>query len=67
MTKYNKERVIGLDIIRLGLVLLIYLFHSHMHYKCDYWKFNDFISMGAIAMTAFFMLSGYSLHIADGG
>lgn len=67
MTKYNKERVIGLDIIRLGLVLLIYLFHSHMHYKCDYWKFNDFISMGAISMTAFFMLSGYSLHIADGG
>lgn len=59
-------RIIGLDIIRISLMLLIYLFHSHMHYHCDYGLLNSFISMGAIAMTAFFMLSGYSLHIADG-
>ena len=35
-----------------------------MHFECEYGVFNRFISMGAIAMTAFFMLSGYSLHLA---
>jgi len=59
-------RIVGLDIIRISLMLLIYLFHSHMHYHSEYGILNSFISMGAIAMTAFFMLSGYSLHIADG-
>lgn len=55
-------RIIGLDIIRISLMLLIYLFHSHMHYHCDYGLLNSFISMGAIAITAFFMLSGYSFQ-----
>lgn len=31
--------------------------------KFDYGYFNPFIGMGAIAMTGFFMLSGYSLFI----
>lgn len=57
-----KKRIIGLDVLRIFLAVLIYLFHSHMHFKCDYFLFNPFISMGAIAMTGFFMLSGYILH-----
>jgi len=34
-----------------------------MHY--DYGYLNPFISMGAIAMTGFFMLSGYSLYLSS--
>ena len=60
----RKSRNIGLDIVRISLVLLVFLFHSNMHFECEYGIFNRFISMGAIAMTAFFMLSGYSLHLA---
>lgn len=59
----RNQRNIGLDIMRISLALLIFLFHFHMHFDCEYGVFNRFISMGAIAMTAFFMLSGYSLHI----
>ena len=63
---YNKNRVIGLDIFRISLVLLIFLFHSRIHIGCSYGMFNYFISRGAIAMTAFFMLSGYSLTLVYG-
>ncbi len=37
-----------------------------MHINCSYGIFDPFISMGAIAMTAFFMLSGYSLYLSSG-
>lgn len=57
-------RYIGLDLIRIALALLIYLFHSHTHFMCDYSIFNDFIRMGAISMTGFLMLSGYCLHLS---
>lgn len=56
-------RFVGLDLIRIALALLIFLFHSHIHFKCDYYFFNDFIRMGAISMTGFLMLSGYCLHL----
>lgn len=36
-----------------------------MHFGCDYYFLNVFIRMGAIAMTVFFMLSGYSLHLSN--
>ena len=32
-----------------------------MHIGCDYGILNGFISMGATFMTAFFLLSGFSL------
>lgn len=57
-------RLIGLDIMRIALAFLIYLFHSQMHFNCDYYFFNEFVSLGAISMTGFFMLSGYCLHIS---
>ncbi|MCQ2351322.1 MAG: acyltransferase family protein, partial [Paludibacteraceae bacterium] len=63
---HNKNRVFGLDIFRISLVLLIFLFHSHIHIGCSYGIFNYFVSRGAIAMTAFFMLSGYSLTLVYG-
>ncbi len=58
-------RIIGLDIMRVSLALLIFLFHSQMHFGCNYYFLNDFVRMGAIAMTGFFMLSGYSLHLSS--
>ena len=61
-----KKRLIGLDLFRIGLAILVLTFHSIMHIGCDYGKFRPFVSVGAIAMTAFFMLSGYSLHYVYG-
>jgi len=62
---YN--RVIGLDILRIAMAFLIYLFHSNCHLGCTYSFMTDFISVGAIAMVGFFMLSGYALNLSYGG
>lgn len=59
-----ENRIIGLDFIRILLVLLIFAFHSQIHFDCYYYWLNDFVRMGAIAITAFFMLSGYSLILS---
>lgn len=41
------------------------MFHSHIHVlKCDYGVLNDFVNMGAIAMTGFLLLSGYALNLS---
>lgn len=61
----KEERLIGLDILRVTSALITFLFHSHIHRNCQYGIFNDFINMGAIFMTAFFMLSGFSLFISN--
>lgn len=61
----SHRRIIGLDIFRILLTLLIFLFHSKLHYGCDYGLLNNFVSMGSIAMTGFFMLSGFSLSVAN--
>lgn len=60
------QRIIGLDILRISLAILIYMFHSWMHFGCSYSYLNDFVSVGAIAMTGFFLLSGYSLRMVYG-
>lgn len=59
------KRIIGLDLLRIGLALLIFLFHSNMHFQCDYGWLDNFVKAGALAMTGFFMLSGYSLEISQ--
>jgi peptidoglycan/LPS O-acetylase OafA/YrhL len=56
-------RIVGLDLLRFLLALLILMFHSSMHFGCSYGYLTPFVGMGAIAMTAFFMLSGYALYI----
>lgn len=53
--------MIGLDLLRISLALLIYMFHSQFRFQCDYGVLNSFVSMGAIAMTGFMMLSGFVL------
>ena len=59
------KRNIGLDLFRVSLALLIFLFHSNMHFDCHYGIFDHFVRLGAIAMTGFFMLSGYALNLAN--
>lgn len=61
-----KERLTGLDIFRVLSAFVIFMFHARMHVKCDWGGVNAFVSMGAIFMTAFFMLSGFSLFYTYG-
>ena len=63
----KNKRVIGLDIVRIALALVIFLFHSNVHLDCRYGALTDLVSVShTIAMTGFFMLSGYSLQVAYG-
>lgn len=59
--KMIRSRIIGLDIFRIFLAAYVLAFHSNIHFQCYYGILDNFISMGAIAMTGFFMLSGFSL------
>lgn len=62
----NIHRVIGLDYLRIGLALIIFCFHSRVHLGCNYGILNDFFDTADLAMTGFFMLSGYSLQLVYG-
>lgn len=42
------------------------MFHSYVNFECSYSYLNDFVSVGAIAMTGFFLLSGYALRLVYG-
>ena len=64
-TAPRKERNVGLDFLRISLALLIFMFHSNMHFECHYGVLNHFARYGAIAMTGFFMLSGYALSLSN--
>lgn len=57
----KSSRLLGLDILRVALALLVFMFHSRLHFECDYGFLNNFVDMGAIAMTGFMLLSGYTL------
>lgn len=59
-----KKRLIGLDIFRITAAFVVFLFHCKIHLGCDFGLLNNFIHMGAIFMTGFFILSGYSLFVA---
>ena len=57
-----KQRIIGLDLFRIALAVLVFMFHSQLHFGCDYSFLNEFVRVGPIAMTGFFLLSGYVLY-----
>lgn len=61
-----QRRIVGLDLFRISLAILICMFHSWVHFGCSYSILTDFVSVGAIAMTGFFLLSGYSLRLVYG-
>ena len=56
-----KRRLVGLDVFRIMSAVVVFLFHTQMHMGADFGFLNEFIHMGAIFMTGFFMLSGYAL------
>lgn len=55
-------RVWGLDLLRISLAIWVLAFHSIGLTRCHYGMAQAFVRMGAIAMTGFFMLSGFSLY-----
>ena len=59
----KQTRIVGLDLYRLSSVFLIFLFHSNIHIQCNYGVLDRFVNNGAIYMTAFFILSGFSLYL----
>ena len=56
-----RDRITGLDVYRITAVFFVFLFHSNMNFNCNYGRGTKYISMGAIYMTAFFLLSGFAL------
>ena len=61
----TKQRNIGLDLLRISLALLIYMFHANMHFNCHFGMLDHVARLGAIAMTGFFMLSGFALNMSN--
>lgn len=62
-----KNRLYGLDILRIAAALFVCAFHTNIHLGANYGFLTDFVRMGAVFMTLFFILSGYSLYISNSG
>ena len=58
----RNARMYGLDMFRIALALLVFMFHAEIHIGCDFGLLNPFVSLGAIAMTGFYLLSGFVLY-----
>jgi peptidoglycan/LPS O-acetylase OafA/YrhL len=63
--KTDPLRLVGIDFLRVGSAIMIFLFHTSIHLACNYGIFQPFISNGAVFMVAFFMLSGFSLYYVN--
>ena len=61
--KKISQRMTGLDLFRVVAAIMVLLFHCHIHHGCSFGALTGFVSMGAVFMTAFFMLSGYVLFL----
>ena len=57
------HRAAGLDLFRVVAAVMVLLFHCNIHHGNDFGALTGFVSMGAVFMTAFFMLSGYVLFL----
>ena len=58
-----QNRAAGLDLFRVVAAVMVLLFHCHIHHESSFGPLTGFVSMGAVFMTAFFMLSGYVLFL----
>lgn len=58
-----KRRLIGLDLFRIMATFFVFLFHTRIIIQCNYGVLNNFVGMGAIYMSGFFILSGFVLFI----
>lgn len=62
-----KKRYYGIDLLRVISVFVVCMFHTTIHLGCDYGFLQGLSKMGAVFMTAFFMISGFSLFVNWGG
>ena len=60
---HKDKRNVGLDLYRLLAILYIFLFHSNIHLGCRYGFLTDYIHSAYFYMTAFFLLSGFTLYM----
>ena len=58
-----KRRYVGLDLFRIVAIAATCAFHTVIHLGADYGVLQPLVQMGAVFMTAFFMISGYSLFV----
>lgn len=58
-----QHRAAGLDLFRVVAAVMVLLFHCNIHHESSFGPLTGFVSMGAVFMTAFFMLSGYVLFL----
>lgn len=58
-----KKRYVGIDVFRIICYLVVCAFHTTFHLGCSYKWLTEVSSMGAVFMTAFFMMSGYVLFL----
>ncbi len=58
-----QHRAAGLDLFRVVAAVMVLLFHCNIHHDNSFGLLTGFVSMGAVFMTAFFMLSGYVLFL----
>ncbi len=58
-----RKRLIGLDLLRMLLTVVVFMFHTRLFAGCEYHYggLNCLASMGSVFMTGFFMLSGFSI------
>lgn len=59
----KNDRLIGLDFFRVFSMLVVFFFHSVTLLECQYGFLSAFVHMGAVFMTGFFILSGFTLFI----
>lgn len=58
-----QKRYVGLDIFRIICFIVVCAFHTTIHLGCHYGPLQGVSIMGAVFMTAFFMMSGFALNI----
>lgn len=63
MKQTERKHFIGFDILRIGAAFMVYLFHIYINlgFRTSFAGIDKIISVGAIWMVCFFMLSGYTL------
>ncbi len=60
--KKKKDRLYGLDLLRIMAMIVVFMGHSARQYGCDYSYFMPLILLRSTAMTLFFALSGFVLY-----
>ena len=58
----EKRRYAGLDVFRVISVLVICAFHTTCHLGCDYGILQPVSVMGAVFMTAFYVILIFDIH-----